>query len=82
MDCFFHDIGYWNNDGSIIPAGSGICMVRPKNCLITRCEITKTGLGGIQLDGPANCTISHNNVMIISLGESIWAAIIICAPAM
>ncbi|MDD5673682.1 MAG: right-handed parallel beta-helix repeat-containing protein, partial [Chitinivibrionales bacterium] len=61
-NCYLHDIGYWKNDGSIVPAGSGTCMARPKNCVITGCEVTKTGLGGIVVDGAVNCTISHNNI--------------------
>jgi parallel beta-helix repeat protein len=61
-DCYLHDVGYWKNDGSIVPAGSGVHMLRPKNCLITNCEITKTGLAGIEVDGSVDCTISHNNI--------------------
>jgi parallel beta-helix repeat protein len=61
-DCYLHDVGYWKNDGSIVPAGSGVHMLRPKNCLITGNEITKTGLAGIEVDGSVNCTISHNNI--------------------
>jgi parallel beta-helix repeat protein len=37
-------------------------MLRPKNCVITGCEITRTGLAGIEVDGCVNCTFSHNNV--------------------
>jgi parallel beta-helix repeat protein len=61
-DCCLHDVGYWKNDGSIIPAGNGVHMLRPKNCLITGCEITRTGLAGIEVDGSVNCTFSRNNV--------------------
>jgi len=60
--CSIHEMGYWNNDGSIWPAGSGVCMLRPTNCLITGCEITKTGLAGISLNGAVNCIISKNNI--------------------
>ena len=61
-NCYLHDVGYWKNDGSIIPAGNGVHMLRPKNCLITGCEITKTGLAGIEVDGSVNCTFSRNNI--------------------
>jgi|GEM_PF-1300340 parallel beta-helix repeat protein len=61
-NCYLHDVGYWKNDGSIIPAGNGVHMLRPKNCVITGCEITRTGLAGIEVDGSVNCTFSHNNV--------------------
>ena len=61
-DCYIHEVGYWNNDGSVVPAGSGINMVEPVSCLITGNEITKTGLGGIQLDGAQNNFISGNNI--------------------
>jgi parallel beta-helix repeat protein len=61
-DCYLHDVGYWHNDGSIIPAGNGVHMLRPKNCLISGCEITRTGLAGIEVDGSVNCTFSHNNI--------------------
>ena len=61
-DCYLHDVGYWKNDGSIIPAGSGVHMLRPKNCVVSGCEITRTGLAGIEVDGSVNCTFSHNNV--------------------
>jgi|WetSurMetagenome_2_1015567.scaffolds.fasta_scaffold00368_9 parallel beta-helix repeat protein len=61
-DCCIHDVGYWNNDGSTVPAGSGINMIEPVNCLITGNEITKTGLGGIQLNGPQNNVISNNDI--------------------
>jgi parallel beta-helix repeat protein len=61
-NCYLHDVGYWKNDGSIIPAGNGVHMLRPKNCVITGCEITRTGLAGIEVDGCVNCTFSHNNI--------------------
>jgi Right handed beta helix region len=61
-DCFIHDVGYWNNDGSTVPAGAGVAMVRPSHCLITGNEITKTGLAGIQLSGAQHNVISRNNV--------------------
>jgi len=61
-NCYLHDVGYWKNDGSIIPAGNGVHMLRPKNCTITGCEITRTGLTGIEVDGSVNCTFSHNNI--------------------
>ncbi len=60
--CYLHDVGYWKNDGSIIPAGNGVHMLRPKNCTITGCEITRTGLAGIEVDGSVNCIFSHNNI--------------------
>jgi parallel beta-helix repeat protein len=37
-------------------------MLRPKNCVISGCEITRTGLAGIEVDGSVNCTFSRNNV--------------------
>ncbi len=61
-NCYLHDVGYWKNDGSIIPAGNGVHMLRPKNCLISGCEITRTGLAGIEVDGSVNCTFSRNNI--------------------
>jgi hypothetical protein len=61
-NCYLHDVGYWKNDGSIIPAGNGVHMLRPQNCAITGCEITRTGLAGIEVDGSVNCTFSHNNI--------------------
>ena len=61
-DCFIHDVGYWNNDGSTVPAGSGISMVQPSNCLITGNEITRTGLAGVQLLGPQTTVVSRNNI--------------------
>ncbi len=61
-NCYLHDVGYWKNDGSIIPAGNGVHMLRPKNCLLTGCEITRTGLAGIEVDGSVNCTFSRNNI--------------------
>lgn len=60
--CYLHDVGYWQNDGSIIPAGNGVNMLRPKSCVITGCQITRTGLSGIEVDGSVNCTFSHNNI--------------------
>ncbi len=61
-DCFIHDNGYWNNDGSIVPAGCGVSMTKPVNCLITGCEITKIGLSAVSLNGAQNCTVSKNNI--------------------
>jgi len=61
-NCYLHDVGYWKNDGSIIPAGNGVHMLRPKNCVISGCEITRTGLAGIEVDGSVNCTFSRNNI--------------------
>jgi hypothetical protein len=61
-NCYLHDVGYWKNDGSIIPAGNGVHMLRPKNCTITGCEITRTGLTGIEVDGCVSCTFSRNNI--------------------
>ena len=61
-NCYLHNVGYWNNDGSIIPAGNGVHMLRPVSCTVTGCEITKTGLAGIEVDGSQNCTFSKNNI--------------------
>jgi hypothetical protein len=61
-DCYLHDMGYWNNDGSVAPAGCGVSMVKPVNCLITGCDITKTGGSGIGLNGAQDCIISHNRI--------------------
>ncbi len=61
-DCFIHEVGYWGNDGSIVPAGSGINMVQPLHCVISGNEITKTGLAGIQLSGAQSTIILHNNI--------------------
>ncbi|MDD5675105.1 MAG: right-handed parallel beta-helix repeat-containing protein [Chitinivibrionales bacterium] len=61
-DCYFHDVGYWKNDGSISPAGNGVHMLRPRNCVISGCEITRTGLAGIEVDGSVNCTFARNNI--------------------
>ena len=60
--CYIHNVGYWNNDGSVVPSGAGIHIAMPVNCLITGCEVTRTGLQGIAVDGAQNCIISHNNV--------------------
>lgn len=61
-NCYLHDMGYWNNDGSVTPAGCGVSMVKPSNCLITGCDITKTGGSGVGLVGAQDCIISHNNI--------------------
>ncbi|MCU0609385.1 MAG: right-handed parallel beta-helix repeat-containing protein [Chitinispirillaceae bacterium] len=61
-DCYCHDVGYWKNDGSIVPAGSGVHMLRPRYCLVTGCEITRTGLAGIQVNGSVNCIFSRNDI--------------------
>ncbi|MDD5675325.1 MAG: right-handed parallel beta-helix repeat-containing protein, partial [Chitinivibrionales bacterium] len=60
--CYLHEIGYWKNDGSVVPAGSGINLIRPVHCTIADCEVTKTGLAGIQLDGAVACTVARNDV--------------------
>ncbi len=61
-DCAIHDIGYWRNDGSTVPAGAGIVMTEPSSCLITGNTVTKTGLAGIQLCGAKNTVVSHNDI--------------------
>ena len=61
-NCYVHDIGYWKNDGSKVPAGNGIKMLRASNCIVTRNEVTRCGESGIWLDGAQHCTISRNNV--------------------
>jgi parallel beta-helix repeat protein len=60
--CFVHDIGYWNNDGSLVPSGNGIKMLLAGSCIVTGCEITRCGESGIWLDGAQNCLISQNNI--------------------
>jgi hypothetical protein len=61
-NCYIHDLGIWSNDGSKALAGCGVYMISPRYCLVTHCEITKTGSGGIALNGAQNCVVSHNNI--------------------
>lgn len=61
-DCYIHDVGSWGNDGSVMPAGCGVYMIGPKYCTVTRCEVTKSGEGGIGLNGAQNCVVSHNHL--------------------
>ena len=61
-NCYMHDIGYWKNDGSTYPAGYGLTMISPRNCVVTGCEVTKTGGTGLSFNGAQNCTISKNNI--------------------
>jgi hypothetical protein len=61
-NCFIHNIGYWNNDGSVVPAGSGVTMDMASNCLVSGCNITKTGMTGVELDGAQNCVVSRDTI--------------------
>lgn len=61
-NCYVHDIGYWKNDGSIVPAGNGIKLFQATSCTVTKCEATHCGESGIWLDGAQNCLISKNTV--------------------
>jgi parallel beta-helix repeat protein len=62
QDNYIHDIGYWNNDGNPYPAGSGISLCKPTNCIVTGNEVTKTALGGIGFGGGSNSVIENNTI--------------------
>ena len=61
-NCFVHNIGYWNNDGSVVPSGNGIKMLLAGSCIVTGCEVTTCGESGIWLDGAENCSITGNKL--------------------
>jgi len=61
-DCFIHDIGYWNNDGVVVPSGYGIVFKTSRECTVTLCEVARTGGTGIRFDGSRDCTISRNEI--------------------
>jgi nitrous oxidase accessory protein NosD len=60
--CSIHDNGYWNNDGSVVPAGYGVVLKNPTGCTVSGCEITKTGGSGIWCDGAQECVIARNDI--------------------
>lgn len=61
-NCYIHNLGYWNNDGSFRISGMGIFGVGPTSWIVAGNEITKTGEAGISLNGAVNCIIESNNI--------------------
>ena len=60
--CFVHDVGYWENDGSLMPSGCGIVFRKPTSCSALGCEVTKAGGAGIWFDGAQDCRIAGNRI--------------------
>lgn len=60
-NCYFHENGYWNNDGGILK-GIAVQAWLANGCVIDNNEITKNGYMGIDLVSTTNCIISNNNV--------------------
>lgn len=60
--CFLHDIGWWKNDGSFVPAGNGVKLAKATACTVSFCEVTRCGESGVWLDGAQQCIVSNNDV--------------------